>query len=47
VVEEYGATIPLFPGFRADVDRFGNLVVTRRGPGNPKAVPRWIGRGAR
>ncbi|HEX2373632.1 MAG TPA: hydantoinase/oxoprolinase family protein, partial [Actinomycetota bacterium] len=35
VVEEYGATIPLFPGFRADVDRFGNLVVTRRGPGNP------------
>jgi N-methylhydantoinase A len=32
VVEEYGATVPLAPGFRAEVDRFGNLVVTRRGP---------------
>jgi N-methylhydantoinase A len=29
VVEEYGATVPLHPGFRAEVDRFGNLVVTR------------------
>jgi N-methylhydantoinase A len=29
VVEEYGATVPLAPGFRAEVDRFGNLVVTR------------------
>jgi N-methylhydantoinase A len=28
VVEEYGATVPLSPGFRAEVDRFGNLVVT-------------------
>ncbi|HEV2920869.1 MAG TPA: hydantoinase/oxoprolinase family protein, partial [Actinomycetota bacterium] len=28
VVEEYGATVPLLPGFRAEVDRFGNLVVT-------------------
>jgi N-methylhydantoinase A len=33
VVEEYGATVPLHPGFRARVDRFGNLVVTRRGAG--------------
>ena len=32
VVEEYGATVPLHPGFRARVDRFGNLVVTREGP---------------
>jgi N-methylhydantoinase A len=32
VVEEYGATVPLHPGFRARVDRFGNLVVTRRTP---------------
>jgi N-methylhydantoinase A len=41
VVEEYGATVPLHPGFRARVDRFGDLVVTRRkGPGNPKGVPR-------
>jgi N-methylhydantoinase A len=30
VVEEYGATVPLLPGFRAEVDRFGNLIVTRR-----------------
>jgi N-methylhydantoinase A len=30
VVEEYGATVPLPPGFQAEVDRFGNLVVTRR-----------------
>jgi N-methylhydantoinase A len=29
VVEEYGATVPLAPGFRAEVDRFGNLLVTR------------------
>jgi N-methylhydantoinase A len=50
VVEEYGATVPLLPGFRAEVDRFGNLVVTREGsrperagepgPGNPEGVPR-------
>ena len=30
VVEEYGATVPLAPGFRAEVDRFGNLLVRRR-----------------
>ena len=30
VVEEYGATVPVPPGFQAEVDRFGNLVVTRR-----------------
>jgi N-methylhydantoinase A len=30
VVEEYGATVPLHPGFGARVDRFGNLVVERR-----------------
>ena len=32
VVEEYGATVPLHPGFGARVDRFGNLVVTRQEP---------------
>jgi N-methylhydantoinase A len=40
VIEEYGATVPLAPGFRAEVDRFGNLVVTRSGtaaPGRPEA----------
>ena len=29
VVEEFGSTVPLHPGFTASVDRFGNLVVTR------------------
>jgi N-methylhydantoinase A len=29
VIEEFGATVPIHPGFRARVDRFGNLVVTR------------------
>ncbi|MET0228722.1 MAG: hypothetical protein ABW234_08455, partial [Actinomycetes bacterium] len=33
VVEEYGATVPLHPGFRAEVDRFGILVVARHGSG--------------
>jgi N-methylhydantoinase A len=31
VIEEYGATVPLHPGFEATVDRFGNLVVSRSG----------------
>jgi N-methylhydantoinase A len=31
VVEEYGSTVPLHPGFRAEVDRLGNLVVMREG----------------
>jgi N-methylhydantoinase A len=29
VIEEYGSTVPLHPGFTATVDRIGNLVVTR------------------
>jgi N-methylhydantoinase A len=29
VVEEFGATVPLHPGFRARVDPLGNLVITR------------------
>ncbi len=28
VIDEYGSTVPLHPGFDATVDRFGNLVVT-------------------
>jgi N-methylhydantoinase A len=28
VIEEYGATVPLHPGFTAVVDRLGNLRVT-------------------
>jgi len=31
IVEEYGATVPLHPGFTAVVDRHGNLRVTRDG----------------
>jgi N-methylhydantoinase A len=27
IIEEYGATVPLHPGFTATVDRLGNLVV--------------------
>jgi N-methylhydantoinase A len=30
IVEEYGATLPLHPGFAARVDGFGNLLVGRR-----------------
>jgi N-methylhydantoinase A len=29
VIQEFGSTVPLFPGFRAAVDRFGNLIITR------------------
>ncbi|HJQ00568.1 MAG TPA: hydantoinase/oxoprolinase family protein [Jatrophihabitans sp.] len=29
VIEEFGSTIPIHPGFTAAVDRYGNLLVTR------------------
>ena len=29
ILEEFGATIPVHPGFRAEVDRFGNVLMTR------------------
>ena len=29
VIEEYGSTVPLHPGFSARVDDYGNLVVSR------------------
>jgi N-methylhydantoinase A len=29
IIEEYGSTVPLHPGFTARVDPLGNLVVTR------------------
>jgi N-methylhydantoinase A len=35
VIEEYGATLPLHPGFSARVDRFANLLVTKDQPGFP------------
>ena len=31
VIEEFGSTVPVHPGFRATVDRFGNLLVRRHG----------------
>jgi N-methylhydantoinase A len=33
VIEEYGATVPVHPGFVVRVDRFGNLLVTGGGAG--------------
>jgi N-methylhydantoinase A len=33
VIEEYGATVPVHPGFAARVDRFGNLLVSAGGAG--------------
>jgi N-methylhydantoinase A len=27
VIEEYGSTIPIHPGFSARVDKYGNLIV--------------------
>ena len=29
VVQEFGSTVPIHPGFRADVDRYGNLLLTK------------------
>jgi N-methylhydantoinase A len=29
IVEEYGATVPIHPGFAAEVDPYGNLVLTK------------------
>ena len=29
IIEEYGSTVPLHPGFEATVDGYGNLVITR------------------
>ena len=30
VIEEFGSTVPVHPGFSAEVDRFGNLLLMRR-----------------
>ena len=32
VIQEFGSTVPVFPGFRATVDSFGNLLITRIEP---------------
>jgi N-methylhydantoinase A len=31
IIEEYGSTVPVHPGFTATVDAFGNLLVRRAG----------------
>jgi N-methylhydantoinase A len=31
IIEEYGSTVPIHPGFTARIDDFGNIVVTRSG----------------
>lgn len=31
VIEEFGSTVPLHPGFTARVDTIGNLVITKEG----------------
>ena len=41
VIEEYGATVPLHPGFAATVDRFGNLVITRQSEQPPAPEEGW------
>jgi N-methylhydantoinase A len=28
IVEEFGSTVPIHPGYRAEVDHLGNLIVT-------------------
>jgi N-methylhydantoinase A len=35
VVEEFGSTVPVHPGFSCEVDRLGNLVL-RRTPGGAR-----------
>ncbi len=32
VIEEFGSTVPVHPGFEATVDRFGNVLLERRRP---------------
>jgi N-methylhydantoinase A len=29
VIEEFGSTVPVHPGFRATVDEYGNLLLTK------------------
>ncbi len=43
VVEEYGSTVPVHPGFAASVDGFGNLVLRRAEDGDPAAAERASG----
>ena len=38
VVQEFGSTVPIHPGFIAEVDRYGNLIITRDGATSDQAV---------
>jgi N-methylhydantoinase A len=31
IIEEFGSTVPVHPGFTSRIDRFGNILVTREG----------------
>jgi N-methylhydantoinase A len=37
VLEEFSSTVPVHPGFRAVVDTFGNLLITRSNAGGHAA----------
>ena len=39
VVEEFGSTVPVHPGFAVRVDAFGNLVVTKECAVNSAGLP--------
>ncbi|WP_374968406.1 hydantoinase/oxoprolinase family protein [Terrabacter sp. BE26] len=39
VIEEFGSTVPLHPGFAARVDTLGNLVITRAGDSSTALLP--------
>lgn len=38
VVQEFGSTVPIHPGFRAEVDRYGNLIIRRAGSDEASAT---------
>jgi N-methylhydantoinase A len=38
IIEEYGSTVPVHPGFAATVDDFGNLLVVSARHGSTDAV---------
>ncbi|HSK28123.1 MAG TPA: hydantoinase/oxoprolinase family protein [Jiangellales bacterium] len=47
VLEEYGSTVPVHPGFRAQVDPYGNLAVTPFAAVTPVTPVGAVGGGAR
>jgi N-methylhydantoinase A/oxoprolinase/acetone carboxylase beta subunit/N-methylhydantoinase B/oxoprolinase/acetone carboxylase alpha subunit len=45
IIEEFGSTVPVHPGFTARVDRYRNLVLTRVVPGTPAAAASGLAQG--